>query len=331
MKRFIIILISIGISGYLSAQQTIVDSSSMDSLVTISEQTEQVIDSLNELSVNAQKVHIQAPSGPPSISEIISLSKIFWAIIFLIGGYLFIRITSKILEIFAEKSTQYRITIKSFIPVVKILGWIGLVFVVVAGIFQPPAATLLAFSASVGVAIGFASQDIIKNIFGGVMILFDRPFKAGDKIDVGGNYGEVVEIGLRSTRIVTPDDSLVSIPNGEIMNHAVSNANAGEPNCQVVAEIYLPIDADTTQCRTIATQAAVVSRYIYMNKPITIIFSNEFKDRKSLLKMKIKAYVLDIRDEFKFKSEMTEIVIKKLLEEKILKVKENKKVNNSEA
>lgn len=256
--------------------------------------------------------------NPPSISDLISLSKIFWAIIFIVIGYFSIKLISKALEIFAERSTTYRITIKSFIPVIKILGWLLLIFTVIAAVFKPPAATLLAFSASVGVAIGFASQDILKNIFGGIMILFDRPFKSGDKIEVGNYYGEVVEIGLRSTRITTPDDNLVSIPNSEIMNKAVSNANAGEANCQVVAEIYLPIDADTIMARKVATEAAQVSKYIYLNKPIVIIFTNEFKEKQSILKMKVKAYVLDIRDEFKFKSEMTETTIKNLVELRLI-------------
>ena len=318
MKKILVALIFLGMTCSLSAQQA--DSNSIsDSVKAIQSQVTSKADTVTKAS-NDLVFSVKEPLTPPSLTEIISVPKIFWSIVFLLAGYFLIKIISRILEIFAERSTRYRITIKSFIPVVKIMGWIALIFIVVAGIFQPPAATLLAFSASIGVAVGFASQDILKNIFGGVMILFDRPFKSGDKIDVGGYYGEVVEIGLRSTRIVTPDDNLVSIPNSEIMNKSVSNANAGEANCQVVAEIYLPIDADTAQCRSIATQTAMVSRYVYLNKPIVIVFSNEFKDRKSLLKMKIKAYVLDIRDEFKFKSEMTEVVIKKLLSEKILHV-----------
>lgn len=279
-----------------------------------------VLKKLDSLSSNVAAIE-KAPSvNPPKrISELISFTKIFWAIIVFIIGYLLIRVVSRILELLAERSTAYRITIKSFIPVIKILGWIGLIFLIIAGVFHPPMATVLAFSASIGVAVGFASQDILKNVFGGIMILFDRPFKSGDKIDVGGHYGEVVEIGLRSTRIVTPDDNLVSIPNSEIMNSSVSNANAGESNCQVVAEIYLPIDADTAKARSIGIQAAQVSKYVYLNKPIAVVFANEFKDRESLLKMKVKAYVLDIRDEFKFKSDITETAVRKLLEEEVIK------------
>jgi small-conductance mechanosensitive channel len=323
MKKIFLISLYLSIHWITTAQtDTIGDS--LTSKNQIQTKVQNFSDDLNKASedllepVNQTK-KLTIKDGPPPISELISLSKVFWAIVFLIIGLVSIKFISRILEISAEKSTRYRITIKSFIPIVKILGWITLIFIIVAGVFSPPAATILAFSASIGVAVGFASQDILKNIFGGVMILFDRPFKTGDKIEVGNYYGEVVEIGLRCTRIVTADDSLVSIPNSEVMNKSVSNANSGESNCQVVAEIYLPIDIDTSKARAIATQAAQVSKYVYLNKPIVILFFNEYKDRQSVIKMKMKAYVLDIRDEFKFKSEMTEIVLKKLLEEGLIK------------
>lgn len=151
------------------------------------------------------------------------------------------------------------------------------------------------------------------------MILFDRPFQVGDKIQVGEHYGEVKEIGLRSTRIVTKDDSLISVPNAEVVNTAVSNSNSGEANCQVVAEIYLPIDVDTNRARQLAMEAARVSRYVYLNKPISVLFINEVKQRRSFLKMRLKAYVSDIRYEFSFQSDMTEIVMDEMLKEGLIK------------
>ena len=259
---------------------------------------------------------------PPAIWELFSFWKIFWALIFIIVGYLIIRFTISLLEKYAEKFTNQRITIKGIIPIVKIFGWITIMVLIIVGIFQPPAATILAVSASLGIAVGFASQDIIKNIFGGVIILLDRPFMVGDKIEVGSHYGEVVEIGLRSIRIVTADDSLVSIPNGELMNQSVSNSNTGEANCQVVAEIYLPITVDTKRVRQLANESAQVSKYIYLNKPIYVLFFNEVKEGRSYLKMRLKAYVVDIRYEFAFKSDMTEIVMKELLAQKIIDPKD---------
>ncbi len=261
----------------------------------------------------------EGAEGIKSISQIFSIGKIFWAIIFLIFSYFMIRLTVFIVESFAERSTKYRFILKSITPFVKILGWFLAIFVVVEGIFQPPKSTILAFLASFGIAVGFAAQDILKNIFGGIMILFDRPFQVGDKIQVGEHYGEVKEIGLRSTRIVTKDDSLISVPNAEVVNTAVSNSNSGEANCQVVAEIYLPIDVDTNRARQLAMEAARVSRYVYLNKPISVLFINEVKQRRSFLKMRLKAYVSDIRYEFSFQSDMTEIVMDEMLKEGLIK------------
>src|SRR5690606_22603146 len=103
---------------------------------------------------------------------------------------------------------------------------------------------------------------------------------------------------------------------------SVSNSNSGEANCQVVSEVYLPISIDTEKVRNIATEAAQVSRYIYLNKPITVLFINEVKEQRSYFKMRLKAYVMDIRYETRFRSDMTEIVIRELLKEKIIDPKE---------
>ena len=333
MKKIVILFLIISTSllvakenklfypGIVSAKIQQVDTTKVvnDTLVVI---VKNEINTAKKEEVKAVKDKVVENLTPPPIWEFFSAWKIIWALIFIICGYLLIRFIVSLLERFAEKFTNQRITIKGIIPIVKIFGWIIIIVLIIVGIFQPPAATLIAVSASLGIAVGFASQDIIKNIFGGVIILLDRPFSVGDKIEVGSHYGEVVEIGLRSIRIVTADDSLVSIPNGELMNQSVSNSNTGEANCQVVSEIYLPITVDTKRVRQIANESAQVSKYIYLNKPIYVLFFNEVKEGRSYLKMRLKAYVVDIRYEFAFKSDMTEIVMKELLTQKIIDPKD---------
>jgi MscS family membrane protein len=254
----------------------------------------------------------------PKIKWSISFMKIFWAVVLFLIAYVVIKYLIRLLEALAERRTNLRLTLKGVVPIVRIFGWTFVIYVIIAGIFAPPIETLIAVTASAGIAVGFASQDILKNIFGGILILFDRPFQVGDKIQVGNYYGEVVNIGLRSVRIVTADDSLVSIPNSEIVNQSVSNSNSGEFNCQVVAEFYFPPHIDIGRTKQIAYRAAAVSRYVYLNKPIAIIFKNEIQQGRSLLKMRLKAYVLDIRYEFPFMSDMTEIVIQELLNNNLI-------------
>ncbi len=254
----------------------------------------------------------------PDVGNIISVGKIFWALIFIFAGYFIIKAISGILKIISERKPAYKTGIRRLLPIIKIVGWSFVVYIIISGIFQPPSETIFAFFASVGVAIGFASQDLLKNIFGGLMILFDKPFQIGDKIESGKHYGEVIEIGLRSTRVVTPDDSIVTIPNSEMMNQAISNANSSDNNCQVVAEFFLPVTIDTRRVRQIAVEAAQVSRYVYLNKPIYVEYSNVLVPKGSFLKMRLKAYVLDVRYEFPFQSEMTEIVLKELHKEGLI-------------
>ena len=251
--------------------------------------------------------------------EIISISKILWTIFFFIISYVFITIFAKIVEFFAEKSSKLRITIKGFIPIVRIIFWSVFVTITIKIIYNPPVEMLMTTFASIAIAIGFATQDLLKNIFGGIMLLFDRPFKVGDKIEVGENYGEVLTIGLRATRIVTPDDSTVIIPNMTLMNAYISNSNSGELYCQVVAKIMLPLDINTQIVRKIAIEAAQVSKYIYLNKPIVVLFSNKMNEERAYIQMSLKAYVMDIRYEFAFKSDMSEIVLKELLAKEIFK------------
>ncbi|QOY51982.1 mechanosensitive ion channel family protein [Candidatus Sulfurimonas baltica] len=264
---------------------------------------------------------------PVNFIEIISFSKIFWTILFLIISYIFITLLTKIIEFFAEKSSRLRISIKGVVPILRIGLWIAVITIVIKVIYNPPIEMLMTAMASVAIAIGFATQDLLKNIFGGIMLLFDRPFKVGDKIKVGDNYGEVITINLQTTRIVTPDDSIVIIPNMELMNSRISNSNSGELYCQVVAKIALPVDADMQKVRKTAIEAAQVSKYIYLNKPITVLFTNEINEHKIFLEMKLKAYVMDIRYEFLFKSDMTEVVIKELINQGLLNNNEIKELN----
>lgn len=207
---------------------------------------------------------------------------------------------------------------KTIFTVIIISWWLLVLYIIIDGIFTSTANIVISITVLIGIVSGFAMQDILKNILGGIMILFAKPYQTGDKIQTGEYYGEVIKIGLHSTRIITPDDSIVNIPNGIIMKKSVLNVNNGQPDCQVAVEIYLPVYTDTEKIRQIAVEAAQVSRYIYLNKPITVLFFNEIKDRKSYLKMRIKAYVMDIRYEFQFRSDLTELVVKELVAKNLI-------------
>ncbi|MDX1586178.1 MAG: mechanosensitive ion channel [Balneolaceae bacterium] len=252
------------------------------------------------------------------IRELISFNVIFLTLLILAITYFLNKFVVQILDNISEKSVRYRLFTKRLVPIVRIAIWSFSLYIIIAGIIDPPFETVLTVTASIGIAVGFASQDILKNVFGGFIIILDRPFQVGDKIQVGEYYGEVLQIGLRSCRIVTPDDSIVTIPNGELMNKAVSNANSSALDCQVVAEIYLPADIDVELVKRIAYKAAISSRYAYLQKPVNVIAKNEIHEKNYVIKLRVKAYVLDIRYEFPFQSDMTELILAELNERKLI-------------
>lgn len=200
----------------------------------------------------------------------------FWALIVLILTTFSVRLLVAVLNTLSERSATRRLFYKRLVPIARILLWSFAVYFTIRVVFDVDYQGLIAAAAALGVAIGFAAQDILKNIFGGLVIVFDQPFQVGDKIKVGESYGEVVSIGLRSTRIVTPDDSTVTVPNAQVMDSQVSNANSGALDCQVVADLYLPGWVDEAKAKAIAYQVAASSKYAFLGKPIVVLVKDEF-------------------------------------------------------
>ncbi len=86
----------------------------------------------------------------------------------------------------------------------------------------------LASAGILGIAVGFAAKDTLANLFAGVFILADAPYKIGDFIVLdGGERGRVTKIGIRTTRILTRDDVEITIPNATIANSKIINESGG--------------------------------------------------------------------------------------------------------
>jgi len=240
-----------------------------------------------------------------SIFDNFSLTRVLIALVLFgltWGTVSVLQITASLLT---TKFSRYRILIASLFPVLRLCIWIGATAFIIFAVFNPPVNALFAVSASAGLAIGLGAQDLIKNIIAGIVILFDRPFRVGDMVDVGGHYGEVRSIGLRATSIQTFDDSTVFLPNSMVLGQAVSNSNTGALDEMVVVECHLPAYVDATEARKLAREAAICSPYTYLRKPVTVIVEDKF-ERTFLLKLKVKFYVVDIRLERLAASDVSE-------------------------
>ena len=218
-------------------------------------------------------------------------------------AYILVKVLSYLLHRISDMAGSYRITATMIIPLLKIVIYASALYFILAAVLQPSLSQLIAFSGLFGAALGFGLKDVFADIIGGIVIAFERPYQIGDKISVQGTYGEVKDIGLRSTRIVTPDDSLVSIPNFSVFNEATASANAGKTEMMVIIDVFIDAHSDAGTAMAILRDAVVTSKYVYISptRPYTILL----KDFPCYKRIRAKAYVNDLRSEFEFRSEVT--------------------------
>ena len=97
-----------------------------------------------------------------------------------------------------------------------------------------------------GLALGFAAKDTLANFIAGVTILWDRPFRVGDRVEADGEFGQVKQITLRSTRIHTADNRVVIIPNQNMANNTIIN-HTMQASLRSVVAFGIAYEADIAQ------------------------------------------------------------------------------------
>ncbi len=130
---------------------------------------------------------------------------------------------------------------------------VGVLFVLTAwGIQIGP---LLASLGIAGIAIAFALQSTLGNIFGGMSLILDKSIKVGDKIKLDSEtMGTVMDVGLRSTKIKTWDGELITIPNGKLADSRILNFVQPEPSVRAVVDFAVEYGSDTQKVRKVVLE-----------------------------------------------------------------------------
>ncbi len=217
--------------------------------------------------------------------------------------------TAKFFKALSTRLTKafpdYRLRIEQSMTIVNFILVIGSIALAVFLLFRSREAAL-AIAGSIGLAFAIGAKDIAASLLSGLIVMFDRSFRVGDRVKFGDIYGDVLSIGVRSTRIRTLDDSIVTVPNSEFMNSPVSSANAGALDMQVEVFLYIRPDSDLALVEKLVREAAVSSRCVYLEKPIEILFKDDIVGNMMVTKTTLKAYVLEVIYEKRFESEVTE-------------------------
>ncbi|WOH36779.1 mechanosensitive ion channel family protein [Thalassotalea fonticola] len=166
---------------------------------------------------------------PEAITSI--MFPVLYTILLILWTMFFLRITKVVLRNMAANDKHFQVLHNQTLPLFENLALILIVILSVFYIFSSWDIDMSAWLASagiVGIAVGFAAKDTLANLFSGVFIMADAPYKIGDYIVLEtGERGEVTNIGLRSTRILTRDNIEVTVPNSVMGNTKVINESGG--------------------------------------------------------------------------------------------------------
>lgn len=169
-------------------------------------------------------------------------------------------------------------------------------------------AGILASLGIAGLTIGFAARDALSNVISGILIFWDRPFVIGDLIEVGGRYGRVDRITLRSTRVVTVDGKMLAVPNTEIINSTVASYT-NFPHLRLDVTVSVGTGEDLGRVRHLLLELASADP-AYMDDPRPSVVVVELNDYN--VKVELRVWIDDERNHVAKRFELRERVFEAL-------------------
>jgi small-conductance mechanosensitive channel len=227
------------------------------------------------------------------------------SLVLLIFAWLVLKLVDNLVNELGRAFADSRLFIQRLNAFFHFFIYIGVVVGVVLLSFDFSPQILAIIGGGVAVAVGFATRDLFASLVAGVMIVFDRPFQVGDRVSFGGEYGDVLQIGLRSVKLRTLDDSVVTIPNNLFLNDVSSSANFGVLDMQIDTDFYIGIDQDAQLASALVRESTALSRFIYLPKAIVVNVEQVQLDATVALRIRLKAYVLDTLYEKRFATDVT--------------------------
>ncbi len=225
----------------------------------------------------------------------------------------FFVITLKYLENSIAKKTETKVDNIIFDLLNKFAGVIVYAFAIVLaldilGINVMP---FIAGAGILGVAVGFAAKDTLSNLIAGVLLIIDRPFEIGDRIEVwsapagSSTWGDVIDIGLRATKIKTTDNIVIIIPNNEIMTRDIVNYTIISSKIRVRINIGIAYESDLETAKAAIIRVAEAVNWVSKSPAPKVVVRNF---GESSVDLQLRVWINDARKRMDTISHITDRV-----------------------
>ena len=173
---------------------------------------------------------------------------------------------------------------------------------------------LAVIAGALSVGIGFGLQDIIKNLVSGIIILFERPFKVGDWVILGGEEGKIKQINIRSTELETWTKRSVIIPNATLISSSLVNLTHGDNWQRQSIMVGVSYDADVEKVTALLLECARSCKKV-VRVPAPVVVFKDFG--ASSLDFELRFHISDVRTDFMASSEIRYTILRRFREEGI--------------
>lgn len=245
--------------------------------------------------------------GTPDISKLVEFVR-WGGIVMTIPLIAVVVVLLRVVEGLTHRlSTRFSSRRPMLLMVQSVVRFVVYVVALAIGIglsFRLDSTALTVFGGALALAVGFAMRDLVAAFIAGVTIMFDRPFHVGDRVSFAGQYGDIVKIGLRSVRMITLENNVITIPNNKVLTDVTVSGTYGSLEMQVAMDFYVGIDQDLARAIAILREACLTSPYVFLTNPVQIEARQVIVANIMMVRLKARPWVYDCKYERAFETDV---------------------------
>lgn len=222
----------------------------------------------------------------------------------IVGALFLIRIVENFGDRLSARFSNRRPTIQKVQTTIRFFVYIATISIAASLSIRLDPTALTVIGGALAFAVGFALRDLVASFIAGITIMFDRPFQVGDRVSYGGEYGDIIKIGLRSVRMNTLDDNIITIPNNKVFTDVTSSGNYGFLEMQVAMDFYIGVDQDAKLAAETIREACLTSPYVFLEQPIPVLAKQVILQNYVAFHLKARPYVFDCKYEKPFETDV---------------------------
>lgn len=239
-----------------------------------------------------------------ALAKFIRWGGVLASVVVLLGVFFAIRLMDNVSERLSARFSNRRPTIQKVQTTARFFIYIAAFALTVSLSVRLDPTAVTVIGGALAFAVGFALRDLVASFIAGITIMFDRPFQVGDRVAYGGEYGDIIKIGLRSVRMNTLDHNIITIPNNKVFTDVTSSANYGALEMQVAMTFYVGVDQDAKLAAELIREACLTSPYVFLDQPVPVLARQVIVQDYVAVELKARPYVFDSKYEKPFETDV---------------------------